>query len=457
MAGRISEVLSLGQDVNNTIESGISGLDDVFEKQGINRTIYRRLNKHTSSMRTFANSILTSITGVKKSSKGLTQMSALIGHIQQYSFYGWLAMLCLLCWIVLLCFILFLGIIRSSKCTLLIFCSLGIFTMVVCWMVSSVYFGASVGMSDFCVAPDKYVESLAKKSPQKAILKYYLTCQPDAKNPFKQQLKGAFDGVVNANHSLAQCSDLAKKVIPRAEFWPYVEKVSAGLTDVEQKILHLQSLMECSQIHADYIHSVNAVCYALLPGIVFILLSLVVTGLLLTILVVMASRAWRNFGKRKIPYPRRPEDDSLLLYVDDASVSHYRKGYLEIDDDDPFLPRPDNASPSYYRYGSLPSRPTSIHEDPSSSSSFTRGRHGNPREHMSMQRRNTPPPAVSISSNAYNSNEFYRQYKAINQTPPEQPHHLTAADYEIQHAPNAPTPEQQRRFAAMDYNRETNA
>jgi len=32
-----------------------------------------------------------------------------------------------------------------------------------------------------------------------------------------QQLKGAFDGVVNANHSLAQCSDLAKKVIPRAE------------------------------------------------------------------------------------------------------------------------------------------------------------------------------------------------------------------------------------------------
>ena len=32
--------------------------------------------------------------------------------------------------------------------------------------------------------------------------------------------------------------------------------------------------------------------------------------------------------------------------------------------------------------------------------SFTRGRHGNPREHMSMQRRNTPPPAVSISSNA---------------------------------------------------------
>ena len=51
-----------------------------------------------------------------------------------------------------------------------------------------------------------------------------------------------------------------------------------------------------------------------------------------------------------------------------------RKGYLEIDEDDPFLPRPDNASPSYYRYGSLPSRPTSVHEEaswvvPSSNSS----------------------------------------------------------------------------------------
>jgi len=43
-------------------------------------------------------------------------------------------------------------------------------------------------------------------------------------------------------------------------------------------------------------HVCLSVC--LRPGIVFILLSLVVTGLLLTILVVMASRAWRNFGKR---------------------------------------------------------------------------------------------------------------------------------------------------------------
>ncbi len=42
-----------------------------------------------------------------------------------------------------------------------------------------------------------------------------------------------------------------------------------------------------------------------------------------------------------------------------------RKGYQGIDEDDPFLPRADNNSPSYYRYGSLPSRPTSIHEDSS--------------------------------------------------------------------------------------------
>ena len=33
-------------------------------------------------------------------------------------------------------------------------------------------------------------------------------------------------------------------------------------------------------------------------------------------------------------------------------------------------------------------------------SSFTRARHGNPREQMSMQRRNTPPPAVSHLTSA---------------------------------------------------------
>ncbi|KAI0236974.1 Protein tweety [Lamellibrachia satsuma] len=399
------EVLSLGQGVNNTIDSGIDSLDTVFMNPRLNRSIQVDLNRLTVLTRGHANTILTRITGVKKSSKKFSQVSSLIGNIHEYGFYRWLSMLSLLCWVVLLCLVLFLGIIRSSKCTLLVFCALGIFTMVLCWMVASVHFGVSVGLSDFCVAPDEYVESLAKKSTQKDILKYYLDCQPGDKSPFKQQLKGAFDGVIGANHSLAQCSDLALKVLLKSEFWQYVEKVSAGLRDVEQRILRLQSLMECTHLNDDYVNAVNAACYSLLPGIIFVLLSLVITGLLLTVLVVMASRAWRNFGKRKRPYPRRPEDESLMLYVDDASVSHY---------------------------------------------SFTRGRHGNPREHMSMQRRNTPPPA-------YNSNEFYRQYKAINQTPPEQPHHLTAADYEIQHAPNAPTPEQQRRFAAMDYNRETNA
>ncbi|KAK2144964.1 hypothetical protein LSH36_715g01053 [Paralvinella palmiformis] len=75
---------------------------------------------------------------------------------------------------------------------------------------------------------------------------------------------------------------------------------------------------------------------------------------------------------------------------------------MEVEDEDPFLPRPDASSPSYIRYGSLPSRPNSVQDEHSTSTSYTRGRHGHGREALQMQQRgSTPPPA-------YNSNTFYR-------------------------------------------------
>ncbi len=39
---------------------------------------------------------------------------------------------------------------------------------------------------------------------------------------------------------------------------------------------------------------------ALRPGVVFILLSSAVTGLLFTLLVLLASKAWRHFSRRYV-------------------------------------------------------------------------------------------------------------------------------------------------------------
>jgi hypothetical protein len=114
---------------------------------------------------------------------------------------------------------------------------------------------------------------------------------------------------------------LAEKVIPRSEIHSHIEAVTKTLEKTVENIQQLTALVECTNLHKDYTDAVEGVCYLALPGVLFILISSVATGLWITVLVLLASCAWRHFG---------------------------RKGYQGIDEDDPFLPRNDNASPSYY-------------------------------------------------------------------------------------------------------------
>lgn len=194
------------------------------------------------------------------------------------------------------------------------------------------------------------------------IVRYYIYCNNTvAANPFRMSLQDAQEGVTFANNTLAEAKSRAIDYISEQELNEYMDPVQRALDQTVVNIQHITALVVCNNIHNYYRDAVEGACYYTLPGIVYILLSSAVTGLLLTILVLLASCAWRHFGRKK--------------------------GYREIDDEDNFLHRNDDASPSYY--------------------SFPRGRH-NPREHMPMQRRSSPPPAVSM----YSTNEFYRQYSS---------------------------------------------
>ena len=43
------------------------------------------------------------------------------------------------------------------------FCAFGIFTMVLSWVSAGLHLGVSVGLGDFCVNPDAYIERLGSK------------------------------------------------------------------------------------------------------------------------------------------------------------------------------------------------------------------------------------------------------------------------------------------------------
>lgn len=272
-------------------------------------------------------------------------------------------------WCLVQCLILLLAVGRSSKCTLLVYCALGIMTMVLLWMLAGTLLTASLGLSDFCVNPNKHVEKAAAKNgpAEAALVKYYIDCPTGA----------ASDSLVNAVQQstgrLVQVNQTLQPVLMGAkrsniDVTSTSQQLAKSLVNVRNNITSLYALVDCTNIHEDYVDARDGVCRIMMLGTVLLWCSCVATGLLFTILVILASKAWRHMGKGKgyelvsyeaNPYAREPPDAGL----------------------------PPSSCQFY---------------------SSTRGSRGNPREHVALHHRSTPPPA-------YNCNEFYRTYSDMNQ------------------------------------------
>lgn len=341
------QISELQDNINNTIDRRLKELRRAFQRhtripEDVRTQLPRLMNQameHTAS-------VLAAVKKIDNRSHRV-ELQGLIGTIRFFGYWIWVGVILFMCWQILLYLLLLFGIGRFSKCTMLIFCACGIFTLVLCWVTAGVGLGLSVGMGDFCYNPDAYFEKLGSGKMDRDIVRYYIKCNNTiAANPFKSSLQDAQTGVMFANSTLAQAKMKARDYIRDDELNDYMGPVQRALDQTVVNVQHITALVVCNNIHNNYVDALEGACYYSFPGVVYVLLAASVTGLLLTVLVLLASCAWRHFGRKK--------------------------GYREIDDEDNYLQRNDDASPSYY--------------------SFPRGRH-NPREHLPMQRRSSPPPA----------------------------------------------------------------
>lgn len=352
------EVDTLQDIINDTVDNGIESMQAIYRAHPTleeeQKADLERFSQRSSAS---ARAILHSARHIRDKAAARLSLATQASTTSTIGFWLWIGIILLLSCFILLCLNLLVGIGRSSKCILLLFCALGIIFLVVCWIAAGIFLATSLAVSDFCVDPNTHVQKMVNRNmgpEDRDVLRYYIVCDTRlAVNPFRSAFQEAQDNVRSSNNTLNRALNIAYGANLKQELKPHVNQVNKGLDNTVETLLHLTALVECTSLHRDYDDAVQGVCSTALPGVVFLLLSTVVTGPLLTILVLMASRAWRHFSRRK--------------------------GYQEVEEDDPFLPRPDPNSPSYY--------------------SFTRqGPRGNPRaagagEQITMQRRNTPPPA----------------------------------------------------------------
>lgn len=288
-----------------------------------------------------------------------------VNFIKNCEFYRRLGSVGLFGWFILLLLILLAGIGNNSKCILLLFCAFGIFSLVLTGLFSGIHLGVSIALGDFCSDPDTIVSNYVNEYVDPSITDYYIRCDLNMEaNPFSVTMKRTTENLINANHTIMQLVFKTNEYVgdsQRTQMFELQTRIQKSFSTIRTTFYNLVSLVECTNVHKDYLDILDGVCYQTMPGVLLMLGSSLATGILFSLLIIISSKVWKLFGNYK--------------------------SYTEGDEDEggPFIAHQQNPSPSYYGYPKL--RPQSSHIAP-------------------YNRRTTPPPA-------YNSNEFYRQYNDL--------------------------------------------
>lgn len=340
--------------IESTLKDEISPkldiLTDLFNQKMANATVKAWLKQHVNEMKDNVT------TGVRKTGEINQHMDkfrlpAVPQTIAQVEIIRWPVTIGLLCLLIVFCLILFWGVIRHSRCLLILFSVLGLLSVVICWVLVSLYIGICVAGSDFCLDPEPFIYEQANGIIETSILSYYLHCGK-VTDPFENAKKEGRKAVVSVESTLGLVSSTVDKFLPQPEQFFDVQKVKEVLRSLrdlvnstDHTIQEMQALLDCQMLHKEYDNAMEATCTDVLEGTAFMLVSAIGGGLLFTILIWLSSHTWIHIRKKR-------------------QTEH-------VDEEDPFLP----------------------HSNGARRNRDTNGRSGSREDPTFLQGRYTPPPA----------------------------------------------------------------
>lgn len=150
--------------------------------------------------------------------------------IDEYEFYEllrWPITLGFLTFLLFLCTVLVIGVARSSRCLLIFFCVLGLFTVAICWLLSGIYLATSVAVADFCVAPQQHI-----CNQQRLQYIFQSNCGASGTNHFVIRLSNSRDSIDGAKKALYAMEDMGQKIFPSQ--------------NIRQRVSHIHQLLDAS-------------------------------------------------------------------------------------------------------------------------------------------------------------------------------------------------------------------
>lgn len=221
----------------------------------------------------------------------------------------------------LFCLLLFIGAIVHSRATLIVFSVCGLFSIILLWLLASIYVTMAVALADFCYRPTPWVQGALNHSFNVTtdVANYYLKCPQYKQNsPFKASLDETNRAILNIDASVRKVVTLA-----RQQYRP--DKLNPALANLEDAANHSINLQEelegnlrCDNMYRFYNDALNAACgtpgewrASVLEGLFIMLVSASVCALFFTILVWCNSHTWIYF-KHKGKYVKVEDQDPYM-------------------------------------------------------------------------------------------------------------------------------------------------
>lgn len=155
-------------------------------------------------------------------------LKGLIDEFEFYELLRWPVTLGFLTFLLFLCTVLVIGVARSSRCLLIFFSVLGLFTIAICWLLSGLYLATSVGVADFCMAPYQHV-----CNQQRLQYIYQSSCGASGTNHFVIRMNGSKDNLDQAKKALLLMEQMGKQIF-------------AGRVDVSSRVVNFHHLFDTS-------------------------------------------------------------------------------------------------------------------------------------------------------------------------------------------------------------------
>ncbi|XP_069786288.1 protein tweety homolog 2 isoform X2 [Narcine bancroftii] len=262
LAGLDGLVSGTTRNMKVDLKQHIARLDEIFTQKM--EFIYI-----LNFMQQLADAIISQLSGLPTWSDINLNVGETANKIDYFEYYRWLSYLLLLIIDMVICLAAFLGLAKQSRWLLVLMIVIGILTLILSWGSLGLDTAAAVGISDFCMAPDKFIMNVTKNKINSDIVHYYLYCSHSVRNPFQQTLSSFQRTLTTMQLQIEGLRHLALPVFPMAKDIIGIQQL---LNKSESNLHQLTAMLDCRGLHKDYLDALNGVCYDGVEGLLYLLL-----------------------------------------------------------------------------------------------------------------------------------------------------------------------------------------